>query len=144
MLTLAGRHADIVGITASLPEGRVTADTAKDLTPARVRQKVEWIGAGIQSAGRDPESVELSCLAFIVVLTDDPSGVRGALSKSTGMTLEEVADSPLFLTGSGSEIRERLEKRREETGISYMVTQGDDMTVVEQFAEQVVAPLAGR
>jgi probable F420-dependent oxidoreductase len=143
MLGLAGRCADIVGITAALPEGRVTGDTAKDLAPARVRQKVEWIHAGVESAGRDPESVELSCLAFMVALTDDPSGIREMLSQNTGMSLDEIAECPLFLTGPGSEIRDRLQKLREQTGISYVVIQGADMAVVEPFAEQVVAPLAG-
>jgi alkanesulfonate monooxygenase SsuD/methylene tetrahydromethanopterin reductase-like flavin-dependent oxidoreductase (luciferase family) len=59
------------------------------------------------------------------------------------MTPEQVADCPLFLTGSAAEIRERLEKRREETGISYVVIQGGDPAVLEQFAEHVVGPLAG-
>jgi hypothetical protein len=36
-----------------------------------------------------------------------------------------------------------LEKRREETGISYVVIQGDDGALLESFAENVVAPLAG-
>jgi len=54
-----------------------------------------------------------------------------------------VADCPLFLTGSAAEIRERLEKRREETGIRYVVIQGDDPGRLEQFAEGVAGPLAG-
>jgi probable F420-dependent oxidoreductase len=144
ILTLAGRHADIAGISATMREGKVTPETARDLAPARVRQKVEWVRAGAQRAGRDPDAIELNCQAFMVALTDDPSGIREALSKSTGMSAEDIADCPLFLTGSGSEIREQLEKRREETGISYIAIQGTDLSVVEAFAEQVVAPLAGR
>ena len=60
--------------------------------------------------------------------------------------VEQVADAPLFLTGSASEIRDRLMKRREETGISYIVIQGRerDEASLERFAEAVVAPLAGR
>ena len=144
MLGLAGRCADIVGITAALPEGRVTADTAKDLAPARVREKVEWIRAGIESAGRDPESVELSCLAFMVSLIDDPSGIREMLSNSTGMSLDEIVDCPLFLTGPGSEIQDRLQKLREQTGISYVVIQGKDPASADAFAEGVVSRLAGK
>jgi alkanesulfonate monooxygenase SsuD/methylene tetrahydromethanopterin reductase-like flavin-dependent oxidoreductase (luciferase family) len=60
------------------------------------------------------------------------------------MTPDEIADCPLFLTGSPSEIRDRLEKGREETGISYVVIQGQDPQVLEKFAESVVAPLSGR
>jgi hypothetical protein len=54
-----------------------------------------------------------------------------------------VANCPLFLAGSGSEIRDRLERQREETGISYVVIQGGDSDLIESFAEQVVAPLGG-
>ena len=60
------------------------------------------------------------------------------------MTPDEVAHCPLFLTGSAQEIRDVLEKRREETGISYVVIQGGDEGLLESFAEHVVAPLAGR
>ena len=58
--------------------------------------------------------------------------------------MEQVADCPLFLTGPASEIRDRLEKRREQTGISYVVIQGGDEAVLEQFASEVVEPLSGR
>ena len=57
------------------------------------------------------------------------------------MTVEQVADCPLFLTGSAAEIQDRLAKRREQTGISYIVIQGADMQQVERFASDVMAPL---
>jgi hypothetical protein len=60
------------------------------------------------------------------------------------MTVEQVADCPLFLTGPGTEIRDRLQRRREETGISYVVIQGRKRSELEPFAEAVVEPLAGR
>jgi hypothetical protein len=59
------------------------------------------------------------------------------------MTAEQVAGCPLFLTGSGQEIRERLEKQREQAGINFISIQGDDEAVLEQFAKEVVQPLAG-
>ena len=77
-------------------------------------------------------------------LTDDPKPLREQLAKNSGMTSEQIADCPLFLTGSPNEIRERLELRREQTGIHYIVIQGDDPKRLEQFAEAIVAPLAGR
>jgi hypothetical protein len=60
------------------------------------------------------------------------------------MSVEEIADCPLFITGSAAEIRDTLERRRERTGISYVVIQGKDPALLESFAEAVVAPLAGR
>jgi probable F420-dependent oxidoreductase len=144
LLRLAGRHADIVGINPQLHEGRVTADTPADLAPERVREKVGWVREGAEAAGRDPAAIELNSLSFVVAVTDDPKGLRAGIAQNTGMTVEQVADCPLFLTGSPAEIRERLEKRREETGISYVVIQGRKRSELEPFAEAVVEPLAGR
>jgi len=144
VLSLAGRHADIVGINPSLPEGRVTKDSAADLAPESVRRKIGWVREAAEKAGRDPDALEFNSLAFMVGISDDVSGLRQTLASNTGMTPEQVADCPLFLTGSPGELRERLEKRREETGISYSVIQGKDLAVIEQFAEAVVEPLAGK
>jgi probable F420-dependent oxidoreductase len=141
LLSVAGRHADIVGINPSMREGKVTATTARDLAPERVREKVRWVREAAQAAGRDPAEIELNSLVFVVALSDDPSGIRQVVSKQTGMSESDVADCPLFLTGSPSEICDRLEKRREETGISYVVIQGDDPARLEAFAEGVVSRL---
>ncbi len=141
LLGIAGRYADIVGINPTLHEGRVTAQTARDLALERVREKVSWVRAAADRAGRDPDEIEFNSLTFVVAITDQPRGLREALARNTGMTVDQIADCPGFLTGSASEIRERLEKRREETGISYVVIQGRDPAVLEPFAEGVVAPL---
>ncbi len=144
MLTLAGRYADIVGLNPKVDQGRVTPETAADLAPERVREKVGWVRAGAEAAGRDPDALELNSLVFLVAFSDDPSGVREALAGNTGMSVDQVAACPMFLTGSGGEIRDRLEKQREETGISYVVIQGRDPELLERFAREVVEPLADR
>ncbi len=54
-----------------------------------------------------------------------------------------MADCPLFLTGSANEICDRLEQRRDETGISYIVVQGRDDAALEQFAKEILGPLVG-
>jgi probable F420-dependent oxidoreductase len=141
LLTLAGRYADIVGINPTLVEGKVTADTPADSAPERIREKVAWVREGAERAGRNPDDIEFNSLSFVTAISDDPSGLRAVLSQSSGMTVEQVADCPLFLTGSASEIRERLERRREETGISYIVIQGGDEAVLETFAKEIVEPL---
>jgi hypothetical protein len=80
----------------------------------------------------------------VAAVTDDPKPLREALGKNGGMTAEQVAACPLYLTGPASEIRELLAKRREAFGISYVVIQGHDEKVLATFAEQIVAPLAGK
>ncbi|MCH7601007.1 MAG: TIGR03621 family F420-dependent LLM class oxidoreductase [Myxococcales bacterium] len=141
LLTLAGRYADIVGINPALPEGRVTSATPADSSPERIREKVSWVREGAIAAGRNPDDIELNSLTFVTAIVDDPSSVREAIAKSSEMTVEQVADCPLFLTGSASEIRDRLEKRREDTGISYTVIQAGDDALLETFAKEIVEPL---
>ena len=119
----------------------ITAATPADSTPERVREKVGWVRAAAEKAGRNPDDIEFNSLTFVTAITEDPLPLRESLAKNSGMTVEQVADCPLFLTGSASEIRERLEKRREETGISYIVVQGGDDAVLESFAKEIVGPL---
>jgi probable F420-dependent oxidoreductase len=144
VLRLAGRHADIVGINPSLVEGKVTARTAADLAPERLDEKLAWVREGAEAAGRRFADIELNSLTFVVAITDDAKGLRAALGANTGMTPEQIADSPMFLTGSPAEIRDGLEKRRERYGFSYIVIQGRDPAAVESFAEKIVAPLNGK
>jgi probable F420-dependent oxidoreductase len=144
VLSLAGRYADIVGINPSLPEGKITPTTPADLAPDRVREKVGWARAAAEKAGRDPNGIELQSLTFVLAITDDPKGLRNALAGNTGMSVDEVADCPLFLTGSAAEIQDRLLQRRDDTGISYIVIQGREMEQIERFAEEVMRPLEGR
>jgi probable F420-dependent oxidoreductase len=144
VLSLAGRHADIVGINPTIVAGRVLPETPADLAPERVREKVGWVRDAARKAGRNPDDIEFQALVFVVAITDDPKALREALAKGSGMTVEQVADAPLFITGGASEVRDRLMKRREQTGISYIVIQARDEAVLERFAAEVVAPLAGR
>ena len=69
-------------------------------------------------------------------------GAYSPRSGSSGMTVEQVANCPLFLTGSASEIRDRLEQRREDAGISYTVIQAGDDALLEAFAKEIVEPLS--
>lgn len=144
VLAVAGRHADIVGINPKVAGGRVTAAAMQDSTAERTHEKVRWVRDAAAAAGRDPDALEWNSLVFVTAVTDDPKPIREALAKNGGMSVEEVAACPLYLTGSAREIRDTLERRREAFGISYVVIQGGDETVLATFAEQVVAALAGK
>ncbi len=144
LLSVAGRHADIVGINPKLPEGRITQQTSRDVTPERVRRKIDWVNAAAATAGRDPAAIELNALVFALAITDSPQPVREMVAANTGMDADDVARSQLFLIGSPAEICDTLQTRREQTGISYIVIQGQDPAQVEHFARSVVEPLSGK
>ena len=144
VLAVAGRHADIVGVNPKVAEGRVTAAAMQDATAERTLEKVRWVKEAAAAAGRDVAALEWNALVFVAAVSDDPKPLREALAKNGGMTVEQVAACPLYLTGSAREIRDTLEQRREAFGISYVVIQGHDEKSLGTFAEQVVAPLAGK
>ncbi len=144
VLGLAARTADIIGINPSVTKGAIHPDTAGDLAPERVLEKVRWVREAAEAAGRDPDAIELTTLSFVIAITDDPKPLREALARNSPMSVEEIADCPIFLTGSAAEIRDTLERRREKTGISYIVIQSKDPSQLESFAEAIVAPLAGK
>ena len=141
LLRLAGRYADIVGINPKMTDGKVTAETPADSTFDRIREKIAWVREGAEEAGRNPDEIEFNSLSFVTAISDDVSGLRGVLAKNSGLTVDQVAECPIFLTGSAQEIRERLERQREETGISYLVIQGGDQVALENFAKEIVQPL---
>jgi alkanesulfonate monooxygenase SsuD/methylene tetrahydromethanopterin reductase-like flavin-dependent oxidoreductase (luciferase family) len=127
-----------------LPEGRITAETPLDLTPERIAEKIEWLRCAAEDAGRDFDAIELNALVFMVAVTDDPKPVNELIVGSTGLSEDQIVGNPLFLVGSAAELTDRLEQRRAQTGISYIVVQIDDMAQLELFAEHVVAPLTDR
>jgi probable F420-dependent oxidoreductase len=144
VLAVAGRHADIVGINPKVAEGRVTAAAMQDATAERTREKVRWVKEAAAAAGRDAAALEWNALVFVAAVSDDPRPLREALAKNGGMTVEQVAACPLYLTGSSREIRDVIQQRREDFGISYVVIQGHDEKALATFAEQIVAKLAGK
>jgi probable F420-dependent oxidoreductase len=144
VLAVAGRHADIVGVNPKVAEGRVTAAAMQDATAERTLEKVRWVREAAAAAGRDANALEWNALVFVAAVTDDPKPLREALAKNGGMSVEQVAACPLYLTGSAREICDLLEQRREAFGISYVVIQGGDEKLLASFAEQIVAPLAGK
>src|SRR5262245_12132054 len=136
VLGVAGRHADIIGVNPKVAEGRVTSAAMQDATAERTAEKVRWVKEAAAAAGRDPNALEWNALGFVAAVTDDPKPLREALAKNGGMTVEQVAASPLYLTGSASEMRDVIQQRREKLGISYVVIQGHDEKVLGSFAEQ--------
>jgi hypothetical protein len=54
-----------------------------------------------------------------------------------------MADSSLYLCGTGGQVRDRLRHWREQTGISYFSLFDPGEEQIEYLAEQVVGQLSG-
>ncbi len=138
VLRFAARHADIVGINATLTSGAVDQSTFETMTAAAVDDKVGLVRDAASDAGR-LDDIEMNIRAFMVFVTDDVPGALDTLSQFTGAPVEVIADSPFALVGTPDRIVELLLERRERWGFSYVIVGQND---IEPFAP-VVDALAG-
>ena len=136
MLSLAGREADIVGLHLKVNDDG-TVD-ASERSEAAIARKVEWVR---QAAGERFAALELNLLIGNVIITEDRQQAAEQFIRErgrSGTTVEQLLASPYLLIGSVEQIAERIQKLREQFGISYIVVGSENM---ESFAP-VVARLA--
>lgn len=136
MLGIAAREADIVGINPSLHTGVINAEVIGGMTAESVAEKVARVRA---AAGDRLAQIELNIRAFLTNVTEDGAAARAGLAGAMGVPVEMLETSPFALIGAPGELIEKLQQRREEYGISYVIVGPDD---VHTFAP-VVAALAG-
>ncbi|WP_181770394.1 TIGR03621 family F420-dependent LLM class oxidoreductase [Amycolatopsis pittospori] len=137
VLSLAARHADIVGFAGlrqapGKPPGTFLLDDAE-----RMDERVAFFRSGAN--GRDPE---LNMLVQRVVVTDD----RRAAAESwyeedpDGLNVDTLLETPQLLFGTVDEIVRQLQERRERYGFSYITV---FQPMLETFAP-VVKALSGQ
>jgi probable F420-dependent oxidoreductase len=135
ILSLAGRYANIVGITnRALPDG---AKDLEDLTAEAMERKVGWVREG---AGERFPEIELNMICTRVVITDDREAAAADMAAQLPLTVDQILDAPAILIGSTDQIIDTLQERRERFGVSNIVIVE---SVMEAFAP-VVAALSGR
>jgi probable F420-dependent oxidoreductase len=127
LLTLAGREADIIGLHLKVnSDGTVDAS---ERTEAALAQKVEWVR---QAAGERFAAVELNLLIASVIITQDQKqAVEQYIQERgrPGTTAEQLLASPYVLIGSVEQITEKIQRLREQFGISYLVLDTEYMEV---------------
>lgn len=136
MLSIAGRHADIVGINPTIPNGEVDAEAARSGTAEATDEKLSWVRA---AAGDRYGDMEVNLLNFGCFVTDDRTSVAESLAPAFGIDPEQLLEFPHALLGTVDEICESIEARRDRWDASYLVIQHDAMEAMAP----VVARLAG-
>jgi probable F420-dependent oxidoreductase len=136
VLSIAARHADIVGINPNLASGAIGAEVVADAMAERVDEKVSWVR---DAAGDRFDDLELNVLSFLSTVTDDPAGLAGGVAEMFGASAEEVLATPSVVVGTVAGICDTLIERRDRWGFSYYVFQADSAVTMAP----VVAALAG-
>jgi probable F420-dependent oxidoreductase len=133
MLRFAARHADIIGVNPSLPTSERPAEAARDGVAARIDEKFALVR---QAAGERYEDLTFHGWLRHARVTDDGRGAASEIAAATGLTSDDVLESPFVLVGSVEEIVERLQERRERWGYSYYTVQ---QPAAREFAAVVAA-----
>jgi probable F420-dependent oxidoreductase len=136
VLSIGAREANVVSLNFNNRSGKLGPGAVQSGTAEETAKKIGWIK---DAAGGRMSEIELEIGAYFTFVTDQSQPVVEGMSKAMGLEPEQMRDHPHGLFGSVDEICERLEKRRELYGLSY-ITVGAD--VAEAFAP-VVARLAG-
>lgn len=136
ILSLAARHADIVGINGTLAAGEFGEDAFATMTFDAVADKVAVVA---EAAGDRIDDVELNIRTFFNKVTDDRVAAVERIARAIGVDEDLLDRSPFALIGSTDRIIEDLLAARERFGFSYVIVGAAE---IESFAP-VVARLAG-
>jgi probable F420-dependent oxidoreductase len=145
LLSLAGRIADTVSMIPRQSTGDWSVtDSIPDSSLQRMVEKATWVQQSATAAGRDPQSIELNTMVSRVIVGNDPAPAIAAESAATSITPAQMADSALYLCGTGREVRDHLQQWRQQSGLSYfsLFDPGDEQA--DYLAEHVVGPLTGQ
>jgi probable F420-dependent oxidoreductase len=134
VLTVAARHASIIGVNPELTSGVAGADAAKTAIGSRYDERIAWVR---EAAGERFSSIELQVLCQVEMITPDREALYESMAPLFGLTPEQAREVPIVLAGSVEQICDDLVARRERFGFSYIVVHD-----LEAMAP-VVARLAG-
>lgn len=135
ILKLAAREADIVGFIPQFsPRGR---PIWTDITEAALERKVAVVR---EAAGDRFEQLELNLFIADAGMVGSGSSLPRSTLAAAKAATAGLAGSPYLLYGTLGTLRDRLERRRERTGISYYAIRQGSM---EEMAPLIEA-LAGR
>jgi alkanesulfonate monooxygenase SsuD/methylene tetrahydromethanopterin reductase-like flavin-dependent oxidoreductase (luciferase family) len=140
---LGGRVADTVSMIPRQTTGSWSVvDSLPDSTLAGMAEKAAWVREAAEAAGRDPDAVELNTMVPKVLAGDDVGAAVATEAAASGITVDDIDGSCLYLCGSGQELCDQLRHWRERTGVSYISLFDPGEEQIAYLAEHVVAPLS--
>jgi probable F420-dependent oxidoreductase len=119
VLSVAARHADIIGIAGVYQLPGKPPGTFRLGTAAETDERVRFVR---EQAGERAADVEWHLLVQTVIPTDDRRAAAADLLSRFGneMTVEEALETPFLLIGTHAQMAEQLRASRERYGFSYV------------------------
>lgn len=147
VLAVAARHAQVVGVLASLARGELGSHAIADQSLQRVEQKIGWVRDAAAAVGRDSDDVRIEMNHWLVRVTDSAAAAAEVIDRVAVKSVvapELLRDSPAVLVGTVEQIVDTLQARRQRLGISCLqLDAGFAPRRLDELAP-IVAALAGR
>ena len=137
LLTVAGRHADIVGISLD-----PIFYSSRNVTLGDVRKRIQWVKDSARKSGRDSDEIEFQMQFAHAVITDDSESVLKNYAENMGLSVDYLKAHPQALVGTVDEMAEKLQLIQEETDVNYMVFGPADLNDLDTFAKEVIPKLS--
>lgn len=145
LLGVAARRADIVSIIPPNRSGRIQADELARFDPARFEERIGFVRAQTEAAGRDPadlEVLEYCAVHRITASAAETERVLARLATALGADSASLRESPLVWIGTPEELADVMKARRERFGIAGAVIAGPARETLEILGKEVVPRLA--
>jgi probable F420-dependent oxidoreductase len=119
VLSVAARHADIIGVAGVYQVPGRPAGTFRIGTAAETDERMQFVR---QQAGERSADVEWHLLVQAVVPTGDRRATAADLIEkyNSAMTVDEALETPFLLIGTHAQMAEQLRAGRERYGFSYI------------------------
>ncbi|HZR83985.1 MAG TPA: LLM class flavin-dependent oxidoreductase [Candidatus Binatia bacterium] len=143
LLRIAARHADVVNIVSDTGRaGYIAVAKAIELNDAAFRNKVGFVRAEAERAGRDPRAIRFGGLLYNIHLTPTRAAAESAvesLAKAFGVSTASILASPLFLIGTPDDCIAELRRRAREWELSEVVLSGAaSLEILERFGREIL------
>lgn len=119
VLTLAARHADIVGIGGLFQVKGKPPGTFRMATAAEADDRVAFVR---KMAGSRADNLELNALIQLVEITEDRRGfIEGLVAQRLpGYPVDDALETPFILVGTVRQIAEQIRQNRERYGFTNL------------------------
>jgi probable F420-dependent oxidoreductase len=143
LLRLAGKHAATINVIAEVGHaGRITRESVAQLTDEAMKEKVRFVRAEAVKHGRKPESIQISNMIAVIILTNtakEADSMAGMIAQGMGLPAEGLKASPFALVGTPEQCVTELKRRARDWGMSQFIFAGAfDQKTMERLAKEVI------
>ena len=144
LLRIAARHAQIVNLTADVGRaGTVDMTEVARFNEEAFVAKGEFVRSEARAAGRDPASIAMSSIIFMLMITDTAEAgdaIAGGIAPMFGVDPADARRVPMALIGTPDQIIDELRRREREWGVTLTIISGTrrDTNTIGRFAREIL------